>query len=102
MSKRKSKNKTKWVLRCPICSSDRNVLWLGGTGGLPVRKCLDCGYIGAAFIEVEAREEPSGKDWKFTAVMLPSGIRKAASRIKGKIRTFWTAMVLGVVDALTG
>lgn len=57
-SEKKRKGKEKFVLRCPICFSDRNDLWLGGKGGLQMRKCLDCGYIGATFIEVEQKWSP--------------------------------------------
>ena len=62
MKSEKEKNKAEWIPRCPICFSDRNDLWLGGTGGLQIRKCLDCGYIGAAFIEVKASTSKSQKD----------------------------------------
>jgi hypothetical protein len=50
---KKPKDRTKWTLRCPICFSSRNDLWLGGKGGLQMHKCLDCGYVGAAFVSVE-------------------------------------------------
>jgi rubredoxin len=49
----------KWVRRCPICLSDRNDFYLGGKISFQLYKCLDCGYIGAAFIEVDPRWSPS-------------------------------------------
>jgi len=61
---KKCKGKGEFVLRCPICFSDRNDLWLGGMGGggLQMRKCLDCGYVGGAFIEVEEKWSPPTKE----------------------------------------
>jgi hypothetical protein len=48
-------HRERWLLRCPICLSDRNDFYLGGKLGFQMRKCLDCGYIGAAFIEVDEK-----------------------------------------------
>ena len=53
------KKPRKYVLRCPQCLSHRVDLWLGGWGGLSMRRCLDCGYVGANFIEVEENLPPS-------------------------------------------
>ncbi len=58
MDKKEDKKKVGRVLRCPICFSDRNDLHLGGNLSLQMYKCLDCGYIGAAFIEVEEGWSP--------------------------------------------
>jgi hypothetical protein len=52
-------NSVKWVLRCPICLSDRNDIYLGGKIARQLYKCLDCEYIGSAFIEVDSRWTPS-------------------------------------------
>lgn len=59
---KKRKGRVEWVLRCPICLSARNDLWLGGKGGLQTRKCLDCGYVGSAFIEVQAEWSPKTRE----------------------------------------
>ena len=57
----KQKETRKWVLRCPQCPSHRVDLLLGGQYSFQTHKCLDCGYIGTNFIEVE-RTLPSRKD----------------------------------------
>jgi hypothetical protein len=43
----------RYVLRCPQCFSGHVDLWVGGKGGLGMHKCLECGFMGASFIEVE-------------------------------------------------
>ena len=48
-----TKHKERWILICPKCFSYRNDLVLTGYS-LQKRKCLDCGFIGVTFIEVEA------------------------------------------------
>ena len=59
---KKEKDKVRWVLRCPKCFSSRNDLYLGGKLSLQMYKCLDCGYIGGAFIKVEEKWSPLSKE----------------------------------------
>jgi hypothetical protein len=56
--KKGRKGKTRWIVRCPKCFSDRNDLYLGGGISTQVRKCMNCGYIGGAFIKVEGEWNP--------------------------------------------
>jgi hypothetical protein len=55
---KKHRKELEWILRCPMCFSSGNDLWLGGKGGLLTRKCLDCGYIDSAFIKVQGEWSP--------------------------------------------
>ena len=52
-----------WLLRCLHCLSHRVDLLLGGQYSFQMYKCLDCGYIGTNFIEVEETLPPK-KDAK--------------------------------------
>lgn len=36
---------------CPMCKSDKIILWMGGYTGAMYR-CPDCGYVGPLVIEV--------------------------------------------------
>ena len=38
---------------CPMCRSDRIMLWMGGYTGMMYR-CPDCGYVGPVTIETDA------------------------------------------------
>jgi|GEM_PF-4025098 hypothetical protein len=44
-----------------MCKNSRNDLWLGGKGELQMRKCLDCGYVGSAFVSVDDNTMPFRK-----------------------------------------
>ena len=51
---------------CPICKSDRIMLWMGGYTGMMYR-CPDCEYVGPVTIETddplpEAAEDDGKKD----------------------------------------
>ena len=37
---------------CPMCKSDRIILWMGGYTGAMYR-CPECGYVGPVIIEID-------------------------------------------------
>jgi len=48
---------------CPICHSEKIILWMGGYTGAMYR-CPDCGYVGPITIETDEAippEESKGK-----------------------------------------
>jgi len=61
-SENKGNGKALLVRRCPICFSARNDLFLGGKFSPQVYKCLDCGYVGAVFVEFEEKWVPPSKN----------------------------------------
>jgi hypothetical protein len=58
MKKKDERKRVRRVLRCPICFSSRNDLYLGGKLSLQMYKCLDCGFVGVGFIEVDQGWSP--------------------------------------------